>query len=84
MSEILENFEMLYRKEMEKIIANICVKNELLKIIKEKRNILCTTKRIKANWIGPILPCKNVIDGKIEGRMEMEEKMRKKTKTANG
>ena len=41
-------------------------------------------KRRKVNWIGHILPSKNVIEGNTEGRVEMEEKMRKKTKTATG
>jgi len=69
---------------MEKIISTSCVKNELLKRVKEERNILRTIKRRKVNWIGHILPCKYFIEGKTEGRIEMEEKMRKKTKTANG
>jgi len=60
------------------------VKNELLKSVKEERNILRTIKRRKVNWIGHILPCKNIIDVKTEGRIEMEEKMRKKTKTVTG
>jgi hypothetical protein len=44
-------------------------------IVKEERNILYTIKRRKANWIGHIL-CRNcllkhVIEGKLEGRIEM-------------
>jgi len=66
------------------VIYTSCVKNELLKRIKDERNILCTIKRRKVNWLGHILPCKNVIDAKTEGRTEMEEKTRKKTKTATG
>jgi hypothetical protein len=43
--------------------------------VKEERNIVHTIKRRKANWIGHIL-CRNcllkhVIEGKIEGRIEM-------------
>jgi hypothetical protein len=69
---------------MEKIISTSCVKNELLKRVKEERNILSKIKRGKVNWIGHISPWKNVVDGKAEGRLEMEEKLRKKTKTATG
>jgi hypothetical protein len=51
------------------------VKNkEVLHRVKEERNILHTTKRRKANWIGHILRrnclLKHVIEGKLEGRME--------------
>jgi hypothetical protein len=43
--------------------------------IKEERNILHTVKRRKADWIGHIL-CRNcllkhVIEGKLEGRIEV-------------
>jgi hypothetical protein len=48
---------------------------EVLHRIKEERNILQTIKRGKANWIGHILlrNCllKAVIEGKLEGRIEM-------------
>ena len=48
---------------------------EVLHRDKEERNILHTAKRGKANWIGHIL-CRNwlmkqVIGGKIEGRIEV-------------
>jgi hypothetical protein len=43
--------------------------------VKEKRNILHTIKRRKANWIGRILRrnclLKHVIDGNLERRIEM-------------
>jgi hypothetical protein len=43
--------------------------------VKEERNIVHTIKRIKANWIGHILRrnclLKHVIEGKLEGRIEM-------------
>jgi hypothetical protein len=43
--------------------------------IKEERNILQTIKRRKANWVGHILHrnclLKHVIEGKLEGRIEM-------------
>jgi hypothetical protein len=42
---------------------------------KEERNILHTVKRRKANWIGHVLRrnclVKQVIEGKIEGRIEV-------------
>jgi hypothetical protein len=46
-----------------------------IKCGKEERNILHTIKRRKANWIGHILRrnclLKHVIEGKLEGRIEM-------------
>jgi hypothetical protein len=43
--------------------------------VKEERNIVHTIKRRKANWIGHILSgnclLKHVIEGKLEGRIEM-------------
>jgi hypothetical protein len=43
--------------------------------VKEERNIVLTIKRRKANWIGHILRrnclLKHVIEGKLEGRIEM-------------
>jgi hypothetical protein len=43
--------------------------------VKEERNILQTIKRRKANWIGHILRrnclLSHVIEGKLEGRIEM-------------
>jgi hypothetical protein len=48
---------------------------EVLHRVKEERNILHTIKRRKANWIGHILRrnclLKHVIEGKVEGRLEM-------------
>jgi hypothetical protein len=48
---------------------------EVLHRVKEERNILHTIKRRKANWIGHILSrnclLKHVIEGKLEGRIEM-------------
>jgi hypothetical protein len=47
----------------------------VLHIDQEERNILQTIKRRKVNWIGHTLlmncPLKHVIEGKIEGRMEV-------------
>jgi hypothetical protein len=43
--------------------------------VKEERNIVHTIKRRKANWIGHILRrnclLKHVIEGKLQGRIEM-------------
>jgi hypothetical protein len=61
------------------------VKNEeVLHRVKEERNILHTIKRIKASWIGHIL-CRNcllkhVIEGNIEGRIEVTVRRRRRRK----
>jgi len=48
---------------------------EVLQIVKKERNILHTAKRRKADWIGYIWRgnclLKHVIEGKIEGRIEV-------------
>jgi hypothetical protein len=48
---------------------------EVLQKVKEERNIIPTIKRRKANWIDHILRrnclLKHVIEGKLEGRIEM-------------
>jgi len=48
---------------------------EVLHRVNEERNILQTTKRRKANWIGYILRrncrLRHVTEGKIEGRTEV-------------
>jgi hypothetical protein len=48
---------------------------EVLHRVKEERNIVHTIKRREANWIGHILRrnclLKHVIEGKLEGRIEM-------------
>ena len=50
---------------------------EVLSRVKEERNILHAIKRRKANWIGHILRTnrflKYIIEGKIEGGIEMTE-----------
>jgi hypothetical protein len=61
---------------MEKISWTNRVRNEeVLHRVKEERNILDTIKRRKANWIGHIFRrnclLKHVIEGKLEGRIEM-------------
>jgi hypothetical protein len=51
---------------------------EVLHRVKQKRNILHTMKRRKANWIGHILHSnchlKHVTEGKIKGRAEVMER----------
>jgi hypothetical protein len=61
---------------MDKISWTDHVRNEeVLHRVKEERNIIHTITRIKANWIGYILRrnclLKHVIEGKLEGRIEM-------------
>jgi hypothetical protein len=60
---------------MEKISWTDRVRNEVLHRVKEERNILHTTKMRKATWIGHILRrnclLKHMIEGKLEGRIEM-------------
>jgi hypothetical protein len=50
---------------------------EVLHRVKEERNIVHTIERRKANWIGHILRrnclLKPVIEGKLEGRIEVTE-----------
>jgi len=63
--------------EVEKtsVFLKICV------FVKE-RNVLLTVQMRKANWIGHILSrnclIKHVIEGKIEGRMEVTERREKR------
>jgi hypothetical protein len=51
---------------------------------KDERNILQTVKRRKVNWIGNILRrnclLKQVIEGKIEGRIEVTERRERRRK----
>jgi hypothetical protein len=60
---------------MEKISWTYHVQNEVLPRVKTQRNIILTTKRRKANWIGHILRrnclLKHVIKGEIEGRIDV-------------
>jgi hypothetical protein len=52
--------------------------------VKEERNIVHTIKRRKANWIGHILRrnclLKQVIEGQLEGRIEMTGRRGKRRK----
>jgi hypothetical protein len=72
----LESFEMWCWRRVEKISWTDRVRNEeVLHRVKEERNIVLTVKRRNANWIGHILRrnclLKHVIEGKLEGRIEM-------------
>jgi hypothetical protein len=72
----LESFEMWCWRRMEKISWTDRVRNEeVLHRVKEERNILHTIKRRKANWNCHILRrnclLKHVIEGKLEGRIDM-------------
>jgi hypothetical protein len=57
---------------------------EVLHRVKEERNIVHTVKRRKANWIGHILRrnclLKHVIEGKLEGRIEMTGRLGRRRK----
>jgi hypothetical protein len=52
--------------------------------VKEERNIVHTIKRRKANWIGHILRrnclLKQVIEGRLEGRIEVTGRRRRRRK----
>jgi hypothetical protein len=70
---------------MEKISWTDRVRNEeVLHRVKEERNIIHTTKRRKANWIGHIWSrnclLKHVIEGKLEGRTEMTGRRERRRK----
>jgi hypothetical protein len=60
----------------------------LLRGVKEERNILHTIKRRRASWIGHILrrDCllKHVIEGKLEGRIEMKRRQGRRRKQLLG
>jgi hypothetical protein len=57
---------------------------EVLHRVKKERIILHTIKRRKANWIGHILRrnclLKHVIEGKLEGRIEMTDRRGRRRK----
>jgi hypothetical protein len=79
----LESFEMWCWRRVEKISWTDRVRNEeVLHRVKEVRNILHTIKRRKANWIGNILRrnclLKHVIEGEIEGWVEVTGRRRKR------
>jgi hypothetical protein len=81
----LESFDMWCWRRMEKISWTDRVRNEeVLQKVKKERNIVHTIKRRKANWIGHILRrnclLKHVIEGKLEGKMEIRERRGSKRK----
>jgi len=69
---------------MEKISWTDRVRNEVLRRFREKRNILRTLKRRKANWIGYIwhrnCHLKHVIEGKIDGKIGVTGRRRRRRK----
>jgi hypothetical protein len=73
---ILESFETWCWRRMEKISWTDHVRNEeVLLTVSEQRNILHEIRKRKANWIGHILRrnclLKQVIEGKIQGQIEV-------------
>jgi hypothetical protein len=70
-----ESFEMWCRRRMEISWTDSVRNEEVLHRDKEERNILNAIKRRKANWIAHILRrnclLKHVIEGELDGRIEM-------------
>jgi hypothetical protein len=70
-----ENFEMCCWRRVEVSWTDRVRNEEVLHRVKEERSILNTIKGRKANWIGHILRIncllKHVIEGNLEGRIEM-------------
>jgi hypothetical protein len=66
---------------MEMIRRTDHVRNEVSRGVKDERNVQHTIKRRKANWIGQVsrknLLLKHVIEGKIEGWVEVTGRQRK-------
>jgi hypothetical protein len=80
----LGSFEMWCCGRIEISWTDRVTNEEVLQRVKEERNILRTVNRRKANWIGHIL-CRNclrkhVIEGKIEGRMDVTGRRGRKCK----
>ena len=71
-------------RRMEKISWTNCVRNGVLHGAKKERNILHTLQGRKVDWIGHILrrKCilKHIVEGKIEGGIEMMGKRRRRRK----
>jgi hypothetical protein len=81
----LKSFEMWCWRRMKKVIWTEHVRNEeVLQRVKEDRKILQTIKRRKTNWFGHTLRrnccLKHVIVGKIEGKIEVTERRRRRHK----
>jgi hypothetical protein len=80
----LKSFEMWWWRRMEISCSNHVRNEKVLKRVKDERNILQRIKRRKANWIGHVLHrnclLKYVIEGKIEGRIELMERQGRQRK----
>jgi hypothetical protein len=80
----LESFEMWCWRRMEISWSDRVRNEEVLHRVKLYRNIVHTIKRRKANWIGNILRrnclLKHVIEGKLEGRIEMTGRRGRRSK----
>jgi hypothetical protein len=81
----LESFEMWRWRRMEKISWTNHVRNEeVLLRVSEQRNILHEIGIRKANWIGHVLRrnclLKEVIEGKIKGRIEVTRRRGRRRK----
>ena len=81
----LESFEMWCWRRMEKISWTDHVRNEdMLLRVNEQRNILHEIRNRKANWMGHILRrnflLKQVIEGKIKGKMEVTRRRGRRRK----
>jgi hypothetical protein len=79
----LESFKMWCSKRLEKISWTVRVRNEnVLRRVKELKNILHIITRSRSNWIGYILRknrlIKHIIEGKIEGGIEVTQRQRRK------
>ena len=67
----LESFEMWCWRRMEKISWTEHVRNEeVLRRVKEQKNILRETNKRKANWIGHILRRNCLLQRAIEGKIK--------------
>ena len=81
----LESFEMWCWRRMVKISWTDHMTNEeVLLRVNEQRNILHEIRKRKANWIGHILRrnclLKQVIEGKIKGKMEVARRRGRRRK----
>ncbi|PNF29424.1 hypothetical protein B7P43_G06842 [Cryptotermes secundus] len=80
----LESFEMWCWRRMEKISWADYVRKEVLIRVSEQRNILHEIRKRKANWIGHVLRrnclLNEVIEGKIEGRIEVTRRRGRRRK----
>jgi hypothetical protein len=69
---------------MEKISWTERGTNEVLRRVKEERNVLHTVNKRKTKWTGHILRrnglLKHIIEGKMEGRVEMTRRQGRRRK----